>query len=150
MNALQSSWSAIIKLCVMLTHASSNFIMTVFSKMLCVYILKTTHACFFNKKCSALNRAFIFLFLFFNEKFPHFIFSLPKNPVAYHTGSGHRAFWLGVRPKTAVVSCNLNMNSRVLMSFCSSAQHRWHELRFSLKLLKLNGVPDVSLCAREV
>lgn len=125
MNALQSSWSAIIKLCVMLTHASSNFIMTVFSKMLCVYILKkTTHACFFNKKCSALNRAFTFLFCFLRRNFH--TSSLPcqkkKNPVAYHTGSGHRAFWLGVRPKTVVVSCNLNMNSRVLINLSTPFQ----------------------------
>lgn len=124
MNALQSSWSAIIKLCVMLTHASSNFIMTVFSKMLCVYILKkTTHACFFNKNVRLWIGRLLFCFvLFFKEKFPHFIFSLPKNPVAYHTGSGHRAFWLGVRPKTVVVSCNLNMNSRVLINLSTPFQ----------------------------
>lgn len=124
MNALQSSWSAIIKLCVMLTHASSNFIMTVFSKMLCVYILKKQPTHVFSIKMFGFESGVYFFVLFFKEKFPHFIFTLPKkkNPVAYHTGSGHRAFWLGVRPKTVVVSCNLNMNSRVLINLSTPFQ----------------------------
>lgn len=125
MNALQSSWSAIIKLCVMLTHASSNFIMTVFSKMLCVYILKKQPTHVFSIKMFSFESGVYFFVLFFKEKFPHFIFTLPKkknNPVAYHTGSGHRAFWLGVRPKTVVVSCNLNMNSRVLINLSTPFQ----------------------------
>lgn len=127
MNALQSSWSAIIKLCVMLTHASSNFIMTVFSKMLCVYILKKqpTHVFSIKNVRLWIGRLLFCFVLFFKEKFPHFIFTLPKkkkNPVAYHTGSGHRAFWLGVRPKTVVVSCNLNMNSRVLINLSTPFQ----------------------------
>lgn len=124
MNALQSSWSAIIKLCVMLTHASSNFIMTVFSKMLCVYILKKQPTHVFSIKMFGFESGVYVFVLFFKEKFPHFIFTLPKkkNPVAYHTGSGHRAFWLGVRPKTVVVSCNLNMNSRVLINLSTPFQ----------------------------
>lgn len=125
MNALQSSWSAIIKLCVMLTHASSNFIMTVFSKMLCVYILKKQPTHVFSIKMFGFESGVYFFVLFFKEKFPHFIFTLPKkkkSPVAYHTGSGHRAFWLGVRPKTVVVSCNLNMNSRVLINLSTPFQ----------------------------
>lgn len=126
MNALQSSWSAIIKLCVMLTHASSNFIMTVFSKMLCVYILKKQPTHVFSIKMFGFESGvyFFVLFCFLRRNFHTSSLPCQKkiNPVAYHTGSGHRAFWLGVRPKTVVVSCNLNMNSRVLINLSTPFQ----------------------------
>lgn len=126
MNALQSSWSAIIKLCVMLTHASSNFIMTVFSKMLCVYILKKQPTHVFSIKMFGFESGVYFFVLFCFLRRNFHTSSLPcqkkKSPVAYHTGSGHRAFWLGVRPKTVVVSCNLNMNSRVLINLSTPFQ----------------------------